>query len=177
MTDLLRKQQAPIGDKAWAEIETVAQSALKGQLSARKLVDFKGHFGWEFAGVNLGRLRAGKTEPIKGLSWGVRLMQPLVEIRTPFTVDLWRVQNAYYRIRTKHAAAFEKKAAAGDPDVLARTITVYTNVAAFQRALAIPGSEDVHALVVRRDGTILARARGDPDDVSWEAVASVLPVG
>jgi len=65
----------------------------------------------------------------------------------------------------------------GDPDVLARTITVYTNVAAFQRALAIPGSEDVHALVVRRDGTILARGRGDPDDVSWEALASVLPVG
>lgn len=65
----------------------------------------------------------------------------------------------------------------GDPDVLARTITVYTNVAAFQRALAIPGSEDVHALVVRRDGTILAGGRGDPDDVSWEAIASVLPAG
>jgi hypothetical protein len=65
----------------------------------------------------------------------------------------------------------------GDPDVLARTITVYTNVAAFQRALAIPGSDDVHALVVRRDGTILARGRGDPDDVSWGAIASVLPLG
>jgi len=65
----------------------------------------------------------------------------------------------------------------GDPDVLARTITVYTNIAAFQRALAIPGSEDVHALVVRQDGTILARGRGDPDDVSWEAVASVLLAG
>jgi hypothetical protein len=68
-------------------------------------------------------------------------------------------------------------AAIRDPDVLARTITVYTSVAAFQRALAIPGSDDVHALVVRRDGTILARGQGDPDDVSWEAVASVLPVG
>jgi len=65
----------------------------------------------------------------------------------------------------------------GDPDVLARTITVYTNVAAFQRALAIPGSEDVHALVVRRDGTILARGAGDPDDVSWGAVAWALPLG
>ena len=65
----------------------------------------------------------------------------------------------------------------GDPDVLTRTITVYTNVGAFQRALAIPDSEDVHALVVRRDGAILARGQGDPDDASWEAVASVLPVG
>lgn len=65
----------------------------------------------------------------------------------------------------------------GDPDILARTITVYTNVAAFQRALAIPGGEDVHALVVRRDGTILARRRGGPDDDSWDAIVSVLPVG
>jgi hypothetical protein len=65
----------------------------------------------------------------------------------------------------------------GDPDVLARTITVYTNVAAFQRALAIPDSDDVHALVVTRDGVILARGRGDPDDASWDAIASVLPVG
>jgi hypothetical protein len=64
----------------------------------------------------------------------------------------------------------------GDPDVLARTITVYTDVAAFQRSLAIPGSDDVHAFVVTRDGTILARGLGDPDDVSWDAIASVLPV-
>ena len=64
----------------------------------------------------------------------------------------------------------------GDPDVLARTITVYLDVAAFQRSLAIPGSDDVHAFVVTRDGTILARGLGDPDDVSWDAIASVLPV-
>ena len=65
----------------------------------------------------------------------------------------------------------------GDPDVLARTITVYTHVAAFRRALAIPDSGDVHALVVRRDGTILARGRGDPDDQAWEAIASALLSG
>jgi hypothetical protein len=65
----------------------------------------------------------------------------------------------------------------GDPDVLTRTITVYTDVAAFQRSLAIPNSDDVHALVVSRDGAILARGHGDPDDASWEAIVSVLPVG
>jgi hypothetical protein len=64
----------------------------------------------------------------------------------------------------------------GDPDVLARTITVYTDVAVFQRALAIPGSDDVHAFVVRRNGAILARGHGDPDDESWEAIVSGLPV-
>ena len=65
----------------------------------------------------------------------------------------------------------------GDPDVLARTITVYTGVAAFQRSLAISGSDDVHAIVVRRDGVILARGHGDPDAEQWDEVASVLLAG
>ena len=65
----------------------------------------------------------------------------------------------------------------GDPDVLARTITVYTDVGAFQRSLAIPGSDDVHALVVSRDGAILARGRGDPSEAQWDAIVAALPVG
>ncbi len=64
----------------------------------------------------------------------------------------------------------------GDPDVLARTITVYTDVAAFQRSLTIPSTNDVHALVVDRNGTILARSCGDPDDTSWAAIAAGLPI-
>ena len=63
-----------------------------------------------------------------------------------------------------------------DPDLLTRTITVYTDVAAFQRSLAIPSSNEVHALVVARDGTILARGCGDPDDASWPAIAAGLRV-
>ena len=64
----------------------------------------------------------------------------------------------------------------GDPDVLARTITVYTDVGAFQRSLSIPSSNDVHALVVDRDGTILARGCGDADGQSWAAIAAGLLV-
>ena len=64
----------------------------------------------------------------------------------------------------------------GDPDVLARTITVYTDVAAFQRSLTIPGSNDVHALVVDRNGTILARSCSDPDDTSWASIAAGLSI-
>jgi hypothetical protein len=62
----------------------------------------------------------------------------------------------------------------GDPDVLARTITLYTDLAAFRRPLAIADGRDVHALVVTRDGTILARAHGDPDDASWAVIAAAL---
>jgi hypothetical protein len=61
----------------------------------------------------------------------------------------------------------------GDPDVLARTITLYTDVATFQRALGIPSSDDVHAIVVRPDGEVLARATGEPD-AGWEAIAAGL---
>ena len=67
-------------------------------------------------------------------------------------------------------------ASIGDPDILARTVTVYTDVAAFQRLLAIPSSNDVHALVVDRDGAILARGCGDPDDTSWSVIAAGLLV-
>ena len=62
----------------------------------------------------------------------------------------------------------------GDPDVLARTITIYTDVAAFQRSLGIPDGDDVHALVVTRDGTILARTSGESDAASWAAIGSAL---
>jgi hypothetical protein len=62
----------------------------------------------------------------------------------------------------------------GDPDVLARTITVYTDVRAFRRSLEIPSGEDVWAFVVTRDGSILARGHGDPEDTAWEAVATAL---
>jgi hypothetical protein len=65
----------------------------------------------------------------------------------------------------------------GDPDVLARTITIYTDVARFQRALGIRGGEEVHALVVTRDGTILARGAGDPQDREWDGILAALRGG
>jgi hypothetical protein len=62
----------------------------------------------------------------------------------------------------------------GDPDVLARTITIYTDVGRFQRALEIPDSDDVHALVVTRDGTVLAHGAGDPQDREWDDILAAL---
>jgi len=62
----------------------------------------------------------------------------------------------------------------GDPDVLARTITVYTDAGAFRSSLAIPSNADVWAFVVTRDGAIHARAHGDPDDAAWDPVAAAL---
>ena len=60
------------------------------------------------------------------------------------------------------------------PRVLARTITVYTDVSAFQKLLGIPGSEDVQACVVTPEGHVLARVPGEPTDAGWEVIAQAL---
>ena len=62
------------------------------------------------------------------------------------------------------------------PRVLARTITVYTNVSAFQKLLGIPGSEDVQACVVTPRGEVLARVPGEPTDAAWTVVMDALGI-
>ena len=60
------------------------------------------------------------------------------------------------------------------PRVLARTITVYTNVGAFQRILGITDSERVQACVVTPTGDVLARVPGEPSDSAWQEIADAL---
>lgn len=60
------------------------------------------------------------------------------------------------------------------PRVLARTITVYTNVSAFQKVVGIPGSEEVQACVVTPAGEVLARVPGEPTDAAWGVIAEAL---
>ncbi len=62
------------------------------------------------------------------------------------------------------------------PRVLARTITVYTNVSAFQKLLGIPGSEDVQACVITPSGEVLARVPGEPTDIAWAVIAEALAI-
>ena len=62
------------------------------------------------------------------------------------------------------------------PRVLARTITVYTDVSAFQRVLGIPDSNAVQAGVVTPAGDVLERVPGEPSDEGWAALrAALLP--
>ena len=61
-----------------------------------------------------------------------------------------------------------------DPEILARTITVYTDVGSVQRALAIQSTDKVEALIVQQDGTVLARSNSHPDEASWSALAGAM---
>lgn len=84
----LHRELAPIDDAAWAEIDAEATRALTHYLTARKLVDFDGPHGWERSALGLGRVaRVEDTELADRVEGGVRLVQPLVELRTPFTLD------------------------------------------------------------------------------------------
>lgn len=60
------------------------------------------------------------------------------------------------------------------PRVLARTITVYTDVERFQRALQIRDSSDVQAMVINLEGTVLARSNGEPSVTKWVTLQSAL---
>lgn len=93
MTDILRRSLAPLADDAWKEIDSQAARVLKGNLSGRRLVDFSGPHGWGLAAVNLGTLRIGSSEPVKGITWGQRETQNLIEVRASFAVKLWDMDN------------------------------------------------------------------------------------
>jgi len=93
MADILRREMAPIVDEAWKEIERQSARILKGNLSGRKLVDFCGPHGWQFAAVNLGRLEVGVATAADGVAWGLHRVLPLVEIRVPFTLGIWELDD------------------------------------------------------------------------------------
>jgi uncharacterized linocin/CFP29 family protein len=83
----LRRELAPISDAAWEEIDAEARRTLKTMLAARKLVDFTGPLGWEASAVALGRVTPLKLAPEEGVVASIRQVQPLIELRAPFTLD------------------------------------------------------------------------------------------
>ncbi len=93
MSDILRRAMAPVTEAAWVEIDKQAERVLKGNLSARRLVDLVGPHGWELAAINLGSVRVGGAEPIKGVSWGRREALNLIEVRSPFSLKIWELDN------------------------------------------------------------------------------------
>jgi len=102
-------------------------------------------------------------------SRGADLPMPVAVVEVPALSTRWRPVRRFIDGGMSASIA--------DPDVLARTITVYTDVTALRGSLGIPDDKDVWAFVVTRDGTILASAHGDPDEASWSVVATALLSG
>ena len=94
MSDLLKREHAPITPEAWDQIDDEARRVLKLHLAGRKLVDFSGPHGWTLGGVNTGHLEMIEKGPVPGVSHAVREVQPLVEVRSPFTMKIMELDYA-----------------------------------------------------------------------------------
>ncbi|MFI5397753.1 MAG: family 1 encapsulin nanocompartment shell protein [Candidatus Binatia bacterium] len=91
--DLLKRNHAPITSEAWKQIDDEAKRVLQLNLAGRKLVDFDGPHGWQYAAVNTGHLSI-RTDGGLDVPWGVREVVPLIEIRVPFELPMMELDNA-----------------------------------------------------------------------------------
>jgi uncharacterized linocin/CFP29 family protein len=84
--DNLHRGLAPISDAAWADLEDEARRTFRRHVAARRIVDVA-----EPGGIGLAAVGTGHLQPLDGAAdgvvAGVRLSQPIVELRAPFTVD------------------------------------------------------------------------------------------
>jgi len=83
----LLRGHAPITDEGWRLIDQEARERLLPGLAARRLVDFSGPKGWEHSATNLGRVENTNVSELKGIEANRRVVQPLLELRSRFTVS------------------------------------------------------------------------------------------
>ncbi len=81
------RDKAPITAAAWAQIDAEATRSLTHFLAGRKLVDFSGPHGWGHSAVDLGRVQPLTEGPVAGVTAARRRVEPLIELRTPFTMS------------------------------------------------------------------------------------------
>lgn len=84
--DLLKRELAPILPEAWALIDEEAARVLRLNLAGRKVVDFRGPLGWDYAAVNTGRMQP--LEAGAQIQVALRKVQPLIEVRVPIRLSI-----------------------------------------------------------------------------------------
>lgn len=84
--DHLRRPLAPVTEAGWAAVDAEATRTLRHFLAARPLVDFHGPKGWDHSARNLGRAERVASAG-EGVELRRRLVQPLLELRTAFTLE------------------------------------------------------------------------------------------
>jgi uncharacterized linocin/CFP29 family protein len=86
--DLLKRSLAPILPDAWKLVDAEAARVLKLHLAGRKIVDFRGPHGWQFAAVNTGRLDLLPQGADADVHLGIRIVQPVLEMRIPIKLSI-----------------------------------------------------------------------------------------
>lgn len=105
---MLRRELAPISSEAWGLIDDQIAKSLRSKLSVRRFVDVKGPLGWAHAAEGQGHL--GKLTDQGGLSYGVHKVRPLVEMRSPFSLDVWALDDVLRGARDVDLSAVEEAA-------------------------------------------------------------------
>jgi uncharacterized linocin/CFP29 family protein len=90
--DFLKRNIAPLTKEIWEELDERAREVFKRNLRMRKLIDVEGPYGWDFSSYNLGTLDM-KENTKNALGWGIRNSLPLIEVRHPFELDIWDLDN------------------------------------------------------------------------------------
>lgn len=91
--DILKKSIAPITDDAWKEIKEAADDIFNNYLTAREFVDIDGPNGMGYGAVTTGKLIIPKKQSRAGINYGIREVIPVLEIRKPFELDIWELDN------------------------------------------------------------------------------------
>ncbi len=89
--DLFKRQLAPLSSEAWKEINSRAKQVLRSYLSARRVVNVVGPKGWDYSFVPDGRLEVLNVDGEVGAA--LRKAVPLVELRIPFKLNRWELDN------------------------------------------------------------------------------------
>jgi uncharacterized linocin/CFP29 family protein len=92
--DLLKRELAPITSEAWQQIDEEARRVLSLHLAGRKLVDFSGPHGWGLGAVNTGRLDHIDKGPVQHVAHAIRVVAPLVELRSPIVLPILELDYA-----------------------------------------------------------------------------------
>ncbi len=87
--DILKRSLAPISSEAWAKIDSQATDVLRGVLTGRRVADVSDPKGWQCDSISEGTLTLAEESPVEGVNYGIRDVLPLVEIRVPFAMPMW----------------------------------------------------------------------------------------
>ncbi len=144
------------------------------------------------SGSNLQRARLTLPQDLQGelnlvLIAFQQWQQAQVDTWVPFARQLEEAYPAvrYYelptiqRLNTLARTFINEGMRAGIPDLVARerTITLYLDKKAFREALQLPGEDDIHVLLLDRQGRVLWRAEGAFTPDKGESLAAVIRGG
>lgn len=157
----LHRELAPISGAAWASIEEEARRTFTLHLAGRRIAQVREPGGAALAAVGTGHLAQAQS-PADGVTAWVRQVQPMVELRAPFSVDRQAVDDV--------------ERGARDPDWTtvkdaARQIAVAEDRVIFD-GYAAAGVTGIRAAAPSPGLTLPTDARGFPDVVS-QAVTSL----